>query len=46
LALHWRCGDSVEKAILDIRSRTKPDLIAICSTGLNETMADDSVQRL
>jgi nitrogenase molybdenum-iron protein NifN len=33
--------DNVEKAILNIRSRTKPDLIAICSTGLTETKGDD-----
>lgn len=33
--------DNVEKAILNIRSRAKPDLIAICSTGLTETKGDD-----
>ncbi len=33
--------DNVERAILNIRSRTKPDLIAICSTGLTETKGDD-----
>lgn len=33
--------DNIEKAILNIRQRTKPDLIAICSTGLTETKGDD-----
>jgi nitrogenase molybdenum-iron protein NifN len=33
--------DNVEKAILNIRQRAKPDLIAICSTGLTETKGDD-----
>ncbi len=33
--------DNVEKAVLNIRSRAKPDLIAICSTGLTETKGDD-----
>ena len=33
--------DNIEKAILNIRSRAKPDLIAICSTGLTETKGDD-----
>ena len=33
--------DNVEKAILNIRARAKPDLIAICSTGLTETKGDD-----
>ena len=33
--------DNIEKAILNIRERTKPDLIAICSTGLTETKGDD-----
>lgn len=33
--------DNVEKAILNIRERAKPDLIAICSTGLTETKGDD-----
>jgi nitrogenase molybdenum-iron protein NifN len=33
--------ENVEKAILNIRSRAKPDLIAICSTGLTETKGDD-----
>jgi nitrogenase molybdenum-iron protein NifN len=33
--------DNVEKGILNIRSRAKPDLIAICSTGLTETKGDD-----
>ncbi len=33
--------DNIEKAVLNIRSRAKPDLIAICSTGLTETKGDD-----
>lgn len=33
--------DNVEQAILNIRERAKPDLIAICSTGLTETKGDD-----
>ena len=33
--------ENIEKAILNIRQRTKPDLIAICSTGLTETKGDD-----
>ncbi|MGV8891555.1 MAG: nitrogenase iron-molybdenum cofactor biosynthesis protein NifN [Burkholderiaceae bacterium] len=33
--------DNIEKAILNIRERTKPDLIGICSTGLTETKGDD-----
>jgi nitrogenase molybdenum-iron protein NifN len=33
--------ENVEKAILNIRERAKPDLIAICSTGLTETKGDD-----
>jgi nitrogenase molybdenum-iron protein NifN len=33
--------DNVEKAIINIRERAKPDLIAICSTGLTETKGDD-----
>lgn len=33
--------DNVEKAVLNIRTRAKPDLIAICSTGLTETKGDD-----
>ena len=33
--------DNVEKAILNIRSRAKPQIIAICSTGLTETKGDD-----
>lgn len=33
--------ENVEKAILNIRQRAKPDLIAICSTGLTETKGDD-----
>lgn len=33
--------DNVEKALLNIRARAKPQLIAICSTGLTETKGDD-----
>jgi len=33
--------DNIEKAILNIRTRAKPALIAICSTGLTETKGDD-----
>ena len=33
--------DNVERAVLNIRQRAKPDLIAICSTGLTETKGDD-----
>ncbi|HJV71737.1 nitrogenase iron-molybdenum cofactor biosynthesis protein NifN [Ideonella sp.] len=33
--------DNVEKALLNIRQRAKPALIAICSTGLTETKGDD-----
>ncbi len=33
--------DNIEKAILNIRQRAKPQLIAICSTGLTETKGDD-----
>jgi len=33
--------DNLEKALLNIRSRTRPALIAICSTGLTETKGDD-----
>jgi nitrogenase molybdenum-iron protein NifN len=33
--------DNIEKAVLNIRQRAKPDLIAICSTGLTETKGDD-----
>ncbi|MBK7613004.1 MAG: nitrogenase iron-molybdenum cofactor biosynthesis protein NifN [Burkholderiales bacterium] len=33
--------DNIEKAILNIRQRAKPALIAICSTGLTETKGDD-----
>ena len=33
--------DNIEKAILNIRSRTRPQIIAICSTGLTETKGDD-----
>jgi len=33
--------DNIEKALLNIRQRAKPQLIAICSTGLTETKGDD-----
>ncbi|RZI42973.1 nitrogenase iron-molybdenum cofactor biosynthesis protein NifN [Herbaspirillum sp. HC18] len=33
--------ENLEKAIVNIHSRTRPDLIAICSTGLTETKGDD-----
>lgn len=33
--------DNIEKALLNIRSRAKPAIIAICSTGLTETKGDD-----
>jgi nitrogenase molybdenum-iron protein NifN len=33
--------DNIEKALLNIRSRAKPQVIAICSTGLTETKGDD-----
>jgi nitrogenase molybdenum-iron protein NifN len=33
--------DNVEKALLTIRSRAKPAIIAMCSTGLTETKGDD-----
>lgn len=33
--------DNLEKALLNIRSRAKPQIIAICSTGLTETKGDD-----
>jgi nitrogenase molybdenum-iron protein NifN len=33
--------DNIEAAVLNIRTRAKPDLIAICSTGLTETKGDD-----
>lgn len=33
--------DNIEKALLNIRSRAKPKVIAICSTGLTETKGDD-----
>ena len=33
--------ENIEKAMLNIRQRAKPDLIAICSTGLTETKGDD-----
>jgi nitrogenase molybdenum-iron protein NifN len=33
--------ENIEKAILNIRQRAKPQLIALCSTGLTETKGDD-----
>lgn len=33
--------ENLEKGILNIRERAKPDLIAICSTGLTETKGED-----
>lgn len=33
--------DNVEQAILNINSRTKPEIIGICSTGVTETKGDD-----
>jgi nitrogenase molybdenum-iron protein NifN len=33
--------DNLEQALLNIRSRAQPALIAICSTGLTETKGDD-----
>jgi len=33
--------ENLEQALLNIRSRAKPRLIAICSTGLTETKGDD-----
>lgn len=33
--------DNLEQALLNIRRRAKPALIAICSTGLTETKGDD-----
>ncbi|MFT3956377.1 MAG: nitrogenase iron-molybdenum cofactor biosynthesis protein NifN [Piscinibacter sp.] len=33
--------ENLEKALLNIRSRAKPAIIAICSTGLTETKGDD-----
>jgi nitrogenase molybdenum-iron protein NifN len=33
--------DNLEKALLNIRSRAKPAIIGICSTGLTETKGDD-----
>jgi nitrogenase molybdenum-iron protein NifN len=33
--------DNLEKAVLNIRQRAKPAVIAICSTGLTETRGDD-----
>lgn len=33
--------ENIEKAILNIRQRAQPELIAICSTGLTETKGDD-----
>src|SRR5512145_1321886 len=33
--------ENLEKALLNIRSRAQPAIIAICSTGLTETKGDD-----
>ncbi|MEK8026517.1 nitrogenase iron-molybdenum cofactor biosynthesis protein NifN [Pseudaquabacterium rugosum] len=33
--------DNLEKALLNIRQRARPQMIAICSTGLTETKGDD-----
>ena len=33
--------ENIEKALLNIRQRAKPQLIALCSTGLTETKGDD-----
>lgn len=33
--------DNIEQAVLNIRQRAQPELIAICSTGLTETRGDD-----
>lgn len=33
--------ENIEKALLNIRQRARPKLIAICSTGLTETKGDD-----
>ena len=33
--------DNVAKALLNIRQRNHPDIIALCSTGLTETKGDD-----
>ena len=33
--------ENVEQAILNIHSRTKPEIIGICSTGVTETKGDD-----
>lgn len=33
--------ENIEAALLNIRSRAKPKIIAICSTGLTETKGDD-----
>jgi len=33
--------DNIEKALLNIRQRAKPAVIALCSTGLTETRGDD-----
>jgi nitrogenase molybdenum-iron protein NifN len=33
--------DNVEQALLNIRKRAKPEIIALCSTGLTETKGDD-----
>lgn len=38
--------DNVEKGILNIRERTRPDLIGICSTGLTEVQGDDMARHL
>ena len=35
--------DNIEAALVNIRSRAQPRLIAICSTGLTETKGDDVV---
>jgi len=34
-------AENIEKALLNIRQRAQPDIIAICSTGLTETKGDD-----
>ncbi|WP_088278510.1 nitrogenase iron-molybdenum cofactor biosynthesis protein NifN [Ideonella sp. A 288] len=34
-------SDNVEKALLNIRQRAQPEIIALCSTGLTETKGDD-----
>lgn len=38
--------DNLEKALLNIRQRTKPAVIAICTTGLTETRGDDLAGQL